>query len=71
MDSYTLVSSHQFDLIYYYYELHGGSGETKRHSFELLGLTLDTKMQVFPGLDVYWYMEVNVLEVCGITNSLV
>ena len=53
MDSYTLVLSHQSDFLDYHCELHWSSGPTKQ-SFELVGLTLDMKMQVFPGLWAYW-----------------
>ena len=65
MDSDTLVLSHQFDFLNYHCEFHWSSGQTKWLSFELVGFALDVKTQVFPGLWVYWNMEISVPENYG------
>ena len=46
----------------YYTKLQGCCGQTERQSFELVCPTLDMKSQIFPGLFLYWYMEVGILE---------
>ena len=46
VDYYTLVYGHQFQLLCYYSELHGCSGQTERQCFELVCPTLDMKFDV-------------------------
>ena len=58
MDSYTLVYDHQIHFPYYYSELQRCCGQTERQSFELVCPTLNMESQIFPGLFLYWYMEV-------------
>ena len=47
----------------YYSELHGCCGQTEWQSLELVCPILDVKSQIFPGLFLYWYMEVGILDV--------
>ena len=44
-------------------ELKGCCGQTEWQGLELVSPTLDVKSQAFPGLFLYWYMEVGVLEI--------
>ena len=70
VDLYTPLQSNQFDLFGHYSELHECCEQTKWWCFELLGLTLDVKPKVLPGLPLNWYVEVGVLEVYGCYSFL-
>ena len=69
VDFYILVYSHQFHLPCYYSELHGCCGQTERQCLELVCPTMYMKSQVFPGLFLYWYMEVGIPETIEVTRS--
>ena len=61
MDPYTLVEG--FHFLCYDSELHGDCGQPKWKGLELVGTNLDVKSQIFPGLRLYGYMDVGILEV--------
>ena len=69
MDPYTLVNGHQFYLLFYHSELHGCCGQSEWQCLKLVCPTLDVKPQIFPGLFLYWYVEVGILKSIEVTHS--
>ena len=63
MDSHTSVHGHQFNLLCYHSGIYGSDGQSEWQCFELVSPVLDVESHVLPGLFLYWYREVGILEI--------